>query len=87
MARKHRTCVSLTKKEACFIDNISKGCGFSNGRKLSRALVLRALLSVAKKLDIDLARIKNKEAPYHFFHMKSTIQHYKKRQRKQIKRN
>jgi tRNA U34 2-thiouridine synthase MnmA/TrmU len=55
------TTVALNKKQICFLDEISKKAKFSGGRKLSRASILRAILKVAKKLDIDVMGIKTEK--------------------------
>ena len=59
MKRKKWTCVSLNKKQICFLDEISKNCKFSGGRKLCRTSIIRAFLRVAQKLDIDTSGIKS----------------------------
>lgn len=61
MNKKCWTTVNLTKKQICFLDEISKNCRFTGGRKLCRTSILRALLSAAKKLDIDVSRVKSQE--------------------------
>jgi hypothetical protein len=61
MKRKKWTCVSLNKKQICFLDEISKNCKFSGGRKLSRTSIIRAFLRATQKLDIDASGIKNEE--------------------------
>lgn len=53
--KKIGTTASLTKKQICFLYIISKDCKFSGGRKLSRTCIIRALLSVAGSLQIDVA--------------------------------
>lgn len=55
------TCVSLNKKQLCFLDEISKNCKFSGGKKLRRTSIVRAFLMAAQKLDIDAGRIKSEE--------------------------
>jgi hypothetical protein len=59
MKRERWTCVSLNKKQIYFLDEISKNCKFSGGRKLCRTSIIRAFLRVAKKLDIDISGIKS----------------------------
>lgn len=54
MVNKIRTCVSLNKKQICFLDKISKDCKFSEGRKLSRTSIIRALLIAGRKLNINV---------------------------------
>ncbi len=55
------TSAKITKQHLCFLDNISKEAKFSGGKKLSRALILRSVLGVAKKLNIDVDGIKTEE--------------------------
>ena len=55
------TCVSLSKKQLCFLDEISKNCKFPGGRKLCRTSIVRAFLMAAQKLDIDATGIKSEE--------------------------
>lgn len=52
-------CVGLNKKQICFLDELSKNCKFSRGIKLRRTSILRALLTVAKKLDIDATGVRS----------------------------
>ncbi len=54
-------CVGLNEKQICFLDKISKNCRFSGGRKLSRTSIMRAVLKVARGLDIDVSRVKTEE--------------------------
>lgn len=61
MKRKKWTCVSLNKKQLCFLDEISKNCKFSGGKKLCRTSIIRAFLKAAQKLDIDASGIKSEE--------------------------
>ena len=59
--KKNWTSVSLNKKQICFLDRTSKNCRFSSGRKLSRTSILRALLTAAKKLNIDVGSVRSEE--------------------------
>jgi len=61
MERGKWTSVSLNKSQICFLDGISKTCKFTGGRKLTRASIIRALLRVGKKLDIDVNGVKTEE--------------------------
>ncbi len=57
------TCVGLTKEQIDFLDDISKCCGCSGGKKLSRAAIMRVLIGVVmlEELDFTAKTIKNKE--------------------------
>ena len=55
------SCVGLTKKQIEFLDKMSKCCRYSGGRKLSKAAIIRALISVAKELDINVEMVKSEE--------------------------
>ena len=61
MKKEKRTSVTLTKKQICFFDEISKNCRFSGGRKLCRTSILRAFITAVKKLDIDVSGITREE--------------------------
>ncbi|MDD5236557.1 MAG: hypothetical protein PHU91_02715 [Candidatus Omnitrophica bacterium] len=61
MFKKVWTSVNLSKKEICFLDEISKNCKFSGGRKLRRTSILRALLVAGKRLNIDVNRVKSEK--------------------------
>lgn len=61
MDKKKWTCVSLDKKQICFLDEISKTCKFTGGRKLSRTSIIRAFLRAVKNLDIDVSGVKSEE--------------------------
>jgi len=61
MVIKHQTSVSLTKKQLCFLDGISKNCRFSGGRKLRRTSIVRAFLTVGRKLKIDISGVKSEK--------------------------
>ena len=51
--------IGLTKKQIYYLDDISKKCKFSGGRKLSRVAIIRALLLSCKCLDINLDEVKS----------------------------
>jgi len=53
------TTLGLTKKQLCFLDDISKKARFSGGRKLSRTAILRAILSTAQKLEIKVEGVRS----------------------------
>jgi len=61
MRKKCWICISLNKRQICFLDEISKGCRFSGGRKMCRTSILRALLKAVRKLDIDVTSVKSEE--------------------------
>lgn len=61
MISKGWTTVALDKKQICFLDEISKRSRFSGGRKLSRTSILRAILKVAKVLDIDVSEVRTEK--------------------------
>jgi len=54
MGKECWTTLGLNRKQICFLEGISKKAKFSGGRKLSRTSIIRAFLSVAKKLDINV---------------------------------
>lgn len=55
------SCVSLNKRQICFLEEISKNCKFSGGKKLSRTSLIRAFLRVARELDVDATEVKTEE--------------------------
>lgn len=59
--RKTWTCLSLSKRQLCLLDEISKNCRFSGGRKLCRTSIIRAFLKAGKKLDVDVSGVKSEE--------------------------
>ncbi len=59
MGNKHWIYATLNKKQISFIDKISRDCRFSGGKNLCRTEILRAFLTVAKKLRIDISNIKS----------------------------
>jgi hypothetical protein len=61
MKEKCWVCVGLSKKQICFLDDLSKKAKFSGGRKLRRTAIVRALLTTAKRLDIDVARVRSED--------------------------
>lgn len=61
MSKRRWTSVNLDKKQICFLDEISKNCKFTSGRKMSRTSVIRAFLRAWKKLDIDVNGVKSEE--------------------------
>ena len=58
---KFRMTLSLTKKQINFLDNILRSCGHRKGKRLGRAAIIRALLSIAKELKIDVAGVKSEK--------------------------
>ena len=61
------TSAKITKQQLCFLDGISKNAKFSGGKKFSRASVLRSVLGVAKKLNIDVGGVRSEEELEHRF--------------------
>ena len=61
MVSKRWTSVNLNKKHICFLDNLSKDCKFSGGRKLRRTSILRALLTASQSLKINVAKVKSEK--------------------------
>jgi hypothetical protein len=59
MEKKNWTCVGLSKRQICFLEDISKNCRFSGGRKLRRTSIIRAFLKAGSKLDIDVSNVKS----------------------------
>lgn len=53
------TTVALDKKQAHFLDNISKNARFTGGGKLSKTAIMRTLIRVAKRLDVDANEVKS----------------------------
>ena len=54
-------CIDLTKEQVDYLNNISRCCGRSGGRKLSKTAIVRALLTALKKLDINVKRVRNEK--------------------------
>lgn len=61
MKRKRWTTVGLNRSQICFLDRISKDSRFSEGRKLCRTAIIRALLRACRTLDVDLSMVKSEE--------------------------
>jgi len=61
MIKKEWTTVALNKRHICFLDELSKRSKFSGGRKLSRTSILRAIIKVATKLDIDVDQVRSEK--------------------------
>jgi len=59
MTKKSWTSISLTKKQICYLDKLSKDCKFSRGRKLSRTTIIRSLIIAFKEIEIDVNEIKS----------------------------
>ena len=64
--KKDRSCttyITLTKAQVDFLNNISKRCGCSGGKKLSRTAIIRVLIGVLmqEELNITAKTIKNEE--------------------------
>jgi len=57
------TCIALTKEQVDFLNDISKCCGCSGGKKLSRTAIIRVLIGVLmlEELDVMVTTIKSKE--------------------------
>lgn len=55
------TTVAIDKKQAHFLDTISKNARFTGGRKLSKTAIMRTLIRVAKRLDVDTNEVKSEE--------------------------
>ncbi len=53
--------ITLTKKNIDFLDSLSQKSKSSNGIKLSKSSIARALLSISKDLEIDVSNVKNPE--------------------------
>lgn len=47
------SCVSLKREQIDFLDQVSRRCIYSGGKKLSRAIMLRAFISALWELDVD----------------------------------
>ena len=62
MINKRWGSVGLSKKQICFLDDISKDCKFSGGHKLRRTAILRAFLIAGKKLNINVNNIKSEKS-------------------------
>lgn len=58
---KNWTSVNLGKSQICLLDEISKDCRFSGGRKLCRTSIIRAFLKAGKRLNIDVSGVKSEE--------------------------
>lgn len=56
---KNWTSVNLSKSQICFLNEISKNCRFSGGRKLCRTSIIRAFLKAAKSMNVDVTRVKS----------------------------
>ena len=52
---------TFTKQHLCFLDAISKQVKFSGGKNLSRTSILRVLLDVTRKLDVDVSHVRSEE--------------------------
>jgi len=61
MGKRCWVCIGLSKKQICFLDELSKDCKFSGGVKLRRTSILRALLTAVKRLDINVGRVRSEE--------------------------
>lgn len=61
MKKKRWTCIGMSKKQICFLDEISNKCRFTGGKKLCRNSIVRAFLKSAGKLDIDVSRVRSEE--------------------------
>ncbi len=53
--------ITLTKENIDFLDSLSKKGRYSNGIKLSKSSIVRALLSISKELEIDVSNVKNQD--------------------------
>jgi len=53
--------VRLNKKQICFLGDVAKNCRFSGGKKFSKTAIIRALLSMTKKLRTDVSEVKTEE--------------------------
>lgn len=61
MIKKKWSHIGLSRKQICFLDKLSKKCKFSGGKTLSRSVILRALLTVLKDLDLDVKDVKTEK--------------------------
>jgi len=53
--------VSLTQEQIDFLDDISKCCRYSGGRKLSKTGIIRALLCALERLDVNAENVKSEK--------------------------
>lgn len=53
--------VSLNKNQICWLEELSKDAKFTRGGNLSRAAVMRTMLRVARKLNLDVSGVKSEE--------------------------
>ncbi len=53
--------ISLSKRQLCLLDEISKNCRFSGGRKFRRTAIIRAFLKAGKMLNVDVSGVKTEE--------------------------
>lgn len=59
--KKFCSCVGLTKEQISFLDNLSKCCRYSGGKKLSKAAIVRSLISALRELNIDVDEIRSEK--------------------------
>lgn len=52
------TSAALSKDNLCFMESISKKAKFTGGKKFSRTSIIRTLVEVSKKLNIDVSNVK-----------------------------
>lgn len=57
----HRVIAIMDREEIDFLDKIGKDALFTEGTKLSRIKILRAMVNAMKELHIDGKNIKNEE--------------------------
>lgn len=55
------TSAALSKDNLCFMETISKKAKFTGGKKLSRSSIIRTLVEVSKKLNIDVSKVKTEK--------------------------
>lgn len=53
--------VRIKKRHLCFLKSISNKCRKNEGKALCRNSIMRALISVAKNMNIDVRGLKNEE--------------------------
>lgn len=54
-------CAALSKGERCYLENISKKANYSGGKRFSRTSIIRTLLEVSRKLNINVSNVKSEK--------------------------
>jgi len=55
------TSVALSKENLCFMETISKKAKFTGGKKFSRSSIIRTVVEVSRKLNIDVSNVKTEK--------------------------